>query len=70
MEHTQLCMCISSRYLNKKWQAWIYKKKIQYHSQVFVIMGKDIKSMDNGFHDFIMHEEIHKQKIFRVRSLQ
>lgn len=56
MEHTQLCMCISSRYMNKKWQAGIYKKKThQYHSQVFVIMGKDIKSMDNEFHDFIVH---------------
>lgn len=55
--------------MKKKWQAGIYKKT-QYHSKVFVIMGKDIKSMDNGFHDFIVHEEIHKQKIFRVRSLQ
>lgn len=54
MEQTQLCMCISSRYMNKKWQAGIYKKN-QYHSKVFVIMGKNIKSMDNGFHDFIMH---------------
>lgn len=53
-KHSYVCAFLVNTWIRNGKQGFI-KKKPQYHSKVFVIMGKNIKSMDNGFHDFIMH---------------